>query len=490
MPVKTAIQISPLESTILGSVSGQETATKLNAIVTPSSSTITGKVVLTNQQIISSTDSTFVFASDGSVDEVIISETGIALTTITVPSTVSAPKIITEDILVTEGDGSKSITFTNGFTIDASTSNVDIDVVLPDGIKIVGPSTWDGKINLPTFKPTSTVNVDSGIVTSVIEIGAGDTLLTFDKPAQLKFEGKGGQNVLFTRSGITTEVTTTCTGNTLSDNTGLPAGGDCKITVGNNLYVWTKHFTLVSTSSSSGGGGGGPGAKPELLSLSFSNISTGILEADKLASFEVGEEVDVELSFYESFGLGMEHVELYSNSGHDLISNSDFWIEYDRYKPLVVHDPTLFLMEEPQVRAINEGTQTDVSFGLKIGKTLPESDIIIKAWDSKRNPIEIRFENAWEIVASTTSKSEVIMDPEPTIDPEPSFSWEIFNKWAGYSTETATDSDFLSHLGYDGEKIPYWFKKNNAKWLKDGLISQEDIINATEFLVEQGIIKV
>jgi len=51
------------------------------------------------------------------------------------------------------------------------------------------------------------------------------------------------------------------------------------------------------------------------------------------------------------------------------------------------------------------------------------------------------------------------MDPEPTIDPEPSFSWEMFNKWASYSTETATDSDFLSHLGYDGEKIPYWLEK-------------------------------
>ena len=45
---------------------------------------------------------------------------------------------------------------------------------------------------------------------------------------------------------MTTEITTVCSGNMLADNTGLPVGGDCKITVASDLVVWTKHMTLAS----------------------------------------------------------------------------------------------------------------------------------------------------------------------------------------------------------------------------------------------------
>jgi len=303
-----------------------------------------------------------------------------------------------------------------------------------------------------------------------------------DKPIQLILEGEAGKRVAFERSGVVTEITTICDGNTESDNTSLPPGGDCKISIGSNLFVWIKHFTKFATfvpSSGGGGGGGGSNAKPELLSLEFSSVESGILK--ELASFEVGEDVDVEISFNDGNGLGMQHVEIIS---------PNFSIEYDKYKPLVVYDQNQFLMEEPKVRVINEGTQSDVSFRLQFAKTLPESDITIKAWNTDRNSIQETFENAWEIIPSTTPQPETIIIPEPTVDPEPSFSWGIFNQWAGYSTEEVTDSDFLSHLGYDGEKIPYWFKKNNAKWLKDELISQEDIVNAIEFLVKKGYTKI
>ncbi|PJA01759.1 hypothetical protein COX74_01020, partial [bacterium (Candidatus Gribaldobacteria) CG_4_10_14_0_2_um_filter_41_16] len=47
----------------------------------------------------------------------------------------------------------------------------------------------------------------------------------------------------------------------------LAAGGDCKISVGSDLIIWTKHFTnfvtytqtAIPPASSGGGGGGGGG---------------------------------------------------------------------------------------------------------------------------------------------------------------------------------------------------------------------------------------
>jgi len=82
--------------------------------------------------------------------------------------------------------------------------------------------------------------------TAVIEIGADDTPLTLNIPIQLTFEGQGDKRLFFTQGGVTTEITTICSGNTLADNIGLPEGGHCKITVEDHLAAWIKHLTLAS----------------------------------------------------------------------------------------------------------------------------------------------------------------------------------------------------------------------------------------------------
>ena len=40
----------------------------------------------------------------------------------------------------------------------------------------------------------------------------------------------------------------------------------------------------------------------------------------------------------------------------------------------------------------------------------------------------------------------------------------------------------------EGEYIPDWLKNNNAKWLKDGLITQQDLALAIKNLHERKII--
>jgi hypothetical protein len=119
-----------------------------------------------------------------------------------------------------------------------------------------GPPSWDGSINLPSPQPLSSVIIPAGIgvvntVTAVVEIGVGDTPLTFDKAVRIQFDGQGGKKVGYTRSGTYTEITTVCSADTQAAGDAVPAAGDCKITVGADLVVWTKHFTRFSTHTSS-----------------------------------------------------------------------------------------------------------------------------------------------------------------------------------------------------------------------------------------------
>jgi len=480
VPVVTTTTISPSTFSAPGiSLGLTSESTVISSTVSPTTFTTSGMSLRPDQQVVSDNEPEFIFDADEEQEEIIIESSDTTLTKITITDQTGEPKINFENLLQTEPDGKKSVTYPNQLDIDVQTADLTVSISSPPDIKMTSSASWDGVMILPIFRETSSVDPGTGTVTTVIEIGLADEQIDFDKPVRFVIGGKAGEDVGFERGGVVTMITTVCNQDDEAAVIAQLGGvGECKTDSGADRVVWTYHYTKFFTStSSSSGGGGGSNAKPELLSLEFSNIKSGILK--ELASFEVGEDVDVEISFNDGNGLGMQHVEIIS---------PNFSIEYDKYKPLVVYDQNQFLMDEPKVRVINEGTQSDVSFRLQFAKTLPESDITIKAWNTDRNPIQETFENAWEIVPSTTP--ETVIEPEPIIDQEPSFSWEMFNQWAGYSTETVTDAEFLSNLGYDGEKIPYWFKKNNAKWLKDELISQEDIVNAIEFLVKKGYTKI
>ncbi|KER05305.1 hypothetical protein AAA799E16_02058, partial [Marine Group I thaumarchaeote SCGC AAA799-E16] len=78
--------------------------------------------------------------------------------------------------------------------------------------------------------------------------------------------------------------------------------------------------------------------------------------------------------------------------------------------------------------------------------------------------------------------------PDVILDAEPIFSWGQFNEWAGYSSSSISDDKFLNHLEIEGDSIPKWFKNNNAKWVKDGLISQDVFVDALNNLSERGLL--
>ena len=165
------------------------------------------------------------------------------------------------------GVGATSTTVTNTVTITAQTNTGNATISIPAGITMTANGdSWDGIINLPQPVTSPVVTPSTGHTASVvssIEIGLGDTPMTFDKGVRILFPGDAGDLVGWTRAGSFTPTTAICADDSQATGDALSDGADCKMNVGDDLVVWTKHFTtyVVYTEAaiSSGGGGGGGG---------------------------------------------------------------------------------------------------------------------------------------------------------------------------------------------------------------------------------------
>ncbi|NOU87684.1 hypothetical protein GC102_18170 [Paenibacillus sp. LMG 31460] len=179
---------------------------------------------------------------------------------ITVPASVTNAEIV---VATTTAGLNKEATLPL-VEVQAATTLGNVSVTIPDGAKITAPANWDGAIKLPQVQSNSSVTVNSGNVSAVIEIGSTDVSLTFDKAVRLLLPDQKGKQVGFVRNGVFTEITGTVSTDTqAAADSEIAAGGDKKNTVGNDLVVWTKHFTqfviyttgtTTGTTVTSGGG--------------------------------------------------------------------------------------------------------------------------------------------------------------------------------------------------------------------------------------------
>ncbi|MFZ3043611.1 MAG: peptidoglycan-binding protein, partial [Minisyncoccia bacterium] len=167
-----------------------------------------------------------------------------------------------------------SATIPGSVKIHSSTSEGDIDVEIPAGTILTASDSWNGVMNLPTATTTSTIpTASSGKTISLsktIEMGAGDTPLSFNNPVKVTFVGQAGKLAGWSQRGVFHEITATCDD---AVNPTLDSGADCKIDSSADMIVWTKHFSTFMTydetsipapapapvASSGGGGGGGGG---------------------------------------------------------------------------------------------------------------------------------------------------------------------------------------------------------------------------------------
>jgi len=169
------------------------------------------------------------------------------------------PNQVETNLVTTTANGSTTGTIPTATNLAVTSNDISATVNIPAGTVVTGPAGWDGTINSPTVV-TTTVNPTPANGTSVsdvssIELGFGDTHLTFNNPVSITFVGKANSLVGWSQNGIFHNITNTCNSAT---NPTLEADSDCKINVGNDLVVWTRHFTTFTsytqqrTNSSSG----------------------------------------------------------------------------------------------------------------------------------------------------------------------------------------------------------------------------------------------
>jgi len=167
----------------------------------------------------------------------------------------------TQPIIVNVGNGTDATVNLNSLItggtgsipqITINSSNPDLaDVVIPAGNVTSADPSWNGVINAPTITTVSLPETQGQTKTlsNAIEVGFIGAKLNFSNAVKIIMPGEIGKKVGYVRNGIDfTEITTSCLSNTQTwANANLGTDGDCKIDVGADLVIWTKHFTKFAT---------------------------------------------------------------------------------------------------------------------------------------------------------------------------------------------------------------------------------------------------
>ena len=159
------------------------------------------------------------------------------------PLQITVPSDVTDAVLMTNPEN--GVVIIPEVSVQSSTSFGIVEMSIPDGTQITGPQDWDGTICLPRVveKDSITVTLDSGdeaIVSAAIEIGLPDTVLTFSQPVRILLTGQGGKNAGWVRNYIFNPISYQMEYDSAE---ALGINPDGYITVGNDLVIWTTHFT-------------------------------------------------------------------------------------------------------------------------------------------------------------------------------------------------------------------------------------------------------
>lgn len=493
-----------------------------NVIINPSDVTTFDADSATITYTLAAATSTITIQS--SVPTIVVG-VGSSLSTVTVPSGISGAIDFSDadGTLTTSGqDVTITTQDTVPVTIQIQTSTTISDT---DG----NGETWNGVFQTASVQSTSSVSAPSGqVVDLVLSAGSPTNDLTLDKAMKFTLNGQAGKTVSFESStGVQTEITATCDSTDPATVT-LGAGADCKINDGANLIVLTRHLTDIFTSSpSTGGSGGGSGGDntPPSVTVGFDqnefplkyagvNYQTHQLDTIHTAIIETGEELQTTLSVYENQGAGnIQHVELYVNHFGSQILNdlTETVIIYDEQSGLEIVDPHDLIATADVIPSIS-GNKAAFDFVVVFKDEIPQSDVLFRLWDIKRNSMELHLPDALIVEISEQSSNILSIEPEseiPDTEPESIISkptpeiseptpeseltpktWtggqlSVLKQWGGYDIETASDIDVLSKFGIKGEKIPAYVK-DVTKWILNDQVSYEEFINLLQYLKGTG----
>lgn len=166
---------------------------------------------------------------------------------ITIIEGAEAPRVDVSELM---GDAGVFVV-EDGLTV---TNSDGASVSFPAGTTVTPSELWGTELMILELVPMTSVTTPTGSsadVAMAIKIGADGVSFTLDKAVRILLPGVAGSAVGFIESGATalTPITTQCTADSQSAGNALVAGGDCYINVGDDLVVWTKHFTTFAAYS-------------------------------------------------------------------------------------------------------------------------------------------------------------------------------------------------------------------------------------------------
>ena len=151
-------------------------------------------------------------------------------------------------------DVSSLITGGNGVLPQMTISSYDtgnVSVSIPGSTRVTSlDASWNGILQAPKVTTVSLPIVagETAETGTALELGFSGASLTFDKAVRVLFPNQAGKKVGYaTTTGTFTEILTICSADTQDAGDAVVAAGECKIDVGADLVVWTKHFTSFAT---------------------------------------------------------------------------------------------------------------------------------------------------------------------------------------------------------------------------------------------------
>ena len=225
--------------------SPQERITQVT--VQPTISTVNAGQTTVHGQRIVSTDTEITIEPGDDREELVVEGTDTGLTKVTVNEMTKDPKLNLKDLLETDTDGTKTVAYPVDLSMIIISSGTEVEVTMSSGT-MTSTSQWDGVMDLPRTVPTSSVDLGSTEVTSAMQVGLEEHAITFDNPVRIIFYGKVGHAVGFERGEERQRIETTCVADN-SEEVRIQLGGQgaCKIDAGEDLVVWTFHFTTFYT---------------------------------------------------------------------------------------------------------------------------------------------------------------------------------------------------------------------------------------------------
>ncbi len=162
-----------------------------------------------------------------------------------------------------------------------------VSVAIPANTTVTGSASWDGVISLPTVVEDVTVPATVGQNTTVglaIQVGSATEQINFDRAVKIVLPGQAGKSAGFIGHDDVFHAIVDKCGATPENLT----SGECWANDGDDLVIWTTHFTTFLSYSVTATGGGAGGAGDTLANTGSANLAPALGAVGLMALLGLG----------------------------------------------------------------------------------------------------------------------------------------------------------------------------------------------------------